>query len=221
MKSALAFGLSATLLSGCASIFTGTTQNVTVDTGQPGQMVVVLGDPSATALLELKDNEDMAKGIVDLIAPLLPPDRRAALDKLSVEELITRMVVWVKLDQVPPELAGSGMAALPDAIKEQLSDLLGIEAVGPSPLTATLDKGDEYAVIAWQKGYQAGVGKIDTTFNYVTLVDILTAGLGVIVDAWTGAWFDLTPDHVQVTLQPEAPPPAPAPPPHGTKHKHG
>jgi hypothetical protein len=52
---------------------------------------------------------------------------------------------------------------------------------------------------------------VETRFNFVSILNIFTLGLGFIVDALTGAWLSLHPS--ELSWQLEALPPTPAPTP--------
>jgi hypothetical protein len=87
-------------------------------------------------------------------------------------------------------------------VKKRLAGALGLEGLGPSPLDTKLKKGRKYAVIAWQEGFSARTAGIDMKFNWVVLVNVFNAFLGVPVDILTGAWFNLSPSRLQLRLTP-------------------
>jgi hypothetical protein len=156
--------------------------------------------------------DELREFALTLLGPYLPPEVRETAQHMSIDELVTKLVLLTRLSEVPPELissAGSFLSAIPGPVVDKLSDFLGIEGVGVSPTGWELKKGKPYAIVTWQKGYGAKLLKVDTTFNWVTLVNVLNAFLGVIVDGLTGAWFNLTPSEVTYTLEPL--PAAPAP----------
>jgi len=204
-------GLVLTLNVGCATVFTGTRQDISVLSTPPGATVVVLGGTPANLALRAKKVDELRAFVLSLLGPYLPPEVRAAAQAMSIDELLTKLVLLTRLSELPPELVASSAVfatAIPGPILDKLSDFLGIEGVGVSPTKWELKKGKPYALVTWKKGYGAKLLKVDTTFNWVTLVNVLNAFLGVIVDGLTGAWFNLTPSEVTYTLEPL---PAPAP----------
>ncbi|MEW5742103.1 MAG: hypothetical protein AB1938_24520 [Myxococcota bacterium] len=199
--------------SGCATVFTGTRQDIALTSTPPGATVVVLGGTPANLALRAKKVDDLRELVLSLLGPYLPEEVKEAAKVMDIDELVTKLVLLTRLSEVPPELvasAGSFLSAIPGPIVDKLADILGIEGAGVSPTKFELKKGKPYAVVTWAKGYGAKLLKVDTTFNWVTLVNVLNAFLGVIVDGLTGAWFNLSPDEVVYTL---APLPAAAPPP--------
>jgi hypothetical protein len=204
--------LAVTLNVGCASVFTGTRQSISVVSTPPGATVVVLGGTPANLALRAKKVDELREFALSLLGPFLPPEVRETAKQMSIDELVTKLVLLTRLSELPPELVGTAASFasnIPGPIIDKLSDFLGIEAAGVSPTAWELKKGKPYAIVTWQKGYGAKLLKVDTTFNWVTLVNVLNAFLGVIVDGLTGAWFNLTPSEVTYTLEPL--PAAPAP----------
>jgi hypothetical protein len=117
----------------------------------------------------------------------------------------------LRLTEVPPDLvttASQVFAALPSPIADKVKDLLGIEGVGVTPWKIELKKGHPYALVTWQRGRKARLLVVDTTFNWVVLLNILVGVVPGVVDVLTGAWFNLTPREVKYTLDPM---PGPAP----------
>ncbi|MCC6333680.1 MAG: hypothetical protein IT380_06805 [Myxococcales bacterium] len=202
--------------SACATVFTGTRQDIAVTSTPPGATVVVLGGTPANLALRAQKVAELREPVLALLGPHLPEPVRAALQEMDVDELVTKLVLLTRVSELPPELAASAgglLSAIPGPIVDKLTELLGIEGTGVSPTKFELKKGKPYAVVLWAKGYGAKLLKVDTTFNWVTLVNVLNAFLGVIVDGVTGAWFNLTPEEVGSTLSPlpTPPPAAPAP----------
>lgn len=205
MRRLVLLGLAVTLHVGCASVFTGTRQNISVVSTPPGATVVVLGGTPANLALRAKKVDELREFALNLLGPFLPPEVREAAQHMSIDELVTKLVLLTRLSDVPPELisaSGSFLSAIPGPVIDKLADFLGIEGAGVSPTAWELKKGKPYAIVTWQKGYGAKLLKVDTTFNWVTLVNVLNAFLGVIVDGLTGAWFNLTPSEVTYTLEP-------------------
>lgn len=195
-----------TLNLGCAAIFTGTRQTIPVTSTPPGATVVVLGGTPANLALRAKQVSDLRGPALALLGPALPPEARAAVEAWSIDELVTKLVLLTRLSELPPELvasAGEFLKLVPGPIVDKLSDLLGVEGAGVTPTQYELKKGKPYALVTWEKGYGAKLLKVDTTFNWVTLLNIFNGIIpGLIIDGLTGAWFNLSPDEVVYTLEP-------------------
>ncbi len=210
-------GLVVLMQVGCAAIFTGTKQEISITSAPPGATVVVVGGTPAALALKAKKVSDFKDKIVNMLGGALPPDAKALLLTLSIEELITQLVLWTKASDLPPEMvgkAGRAFDGVPSIIRDKVTDYLGLEGLGTTPSKQTLGKGHNYAVVAWAKGYRARLIEVDTKFNWVVLLNIFNGILpGLIVDGLTGAWLNLTPDEVALDLEPlPAPPAAPGAP---------
>jgi len=193
------------LCSSCATILTGNRTAVSFASDPPGASIVVIRGPAAEVASQARDFGLLREQVMQVISPFVPAQVRPLLDRTSPDELLTQLVLWTKLGEVPPEwVSGTGNALdkLPEPVAEQLGDLLGIEALSAAPSRIELKKGEERAVIAWQKGRHAKLLTIDTRFNWVTLLDVFTLGIGLIVDVASGAWFDLEPRELHFSLQP-------------------
>lgn len=195
-----------TLNLGCASIFTGTRQTIPIVSTPPGATVVVLGGTPANLALRAKQVSDLREPALALLGPVLPEEARAAVQAWSIDELVTKLVLLTRLSELPPDLlaaAGEFLKLVPGPIVDKLSDLLGIEGAGVTPTEYELKKGKPYALVTWEKGYGAKLLRVDTRFNWVTLLNVFNGIIpGLIIDAITGAWFNLTPDEVVYTLEP-------------------
>jgi len=197
------------LCSGCATILTGNRTAVSFASDPPGANVVVIRGPAAEVASQAHDFGLLREQVMQVISPFVPAQVRPILERTSPDELLTQLVLWTKLGEVPPEwvaATGNALDKLPEPVAEQLGDLLGIEALAKAPARIELKKGEERAVIAWKKGRHAKLLTIDTRFNWVTLLDVFTLGIGLIVDVADGAWFDLEPRELQFSLPPLAAP---------------
>lgn len=192
------------LCSGCATIFTGTSQSIQVTTQPVGSYVVVVGTPMAPVILTARSSAETTRKLLSLLGPVIPEGARAKLALLDIDELVTKLVVWVKLDKIPPELVGHA-EQVPPYVRDKLLDVIGVKAFGLSPVTVRLKKGQEYAVLSWREGHKARTAAIDMKFNWVVVVNVLNLFLGVPVDILTGAWFNLTPTRIDLTLPSIAP----------------
>ena len=197
----LLISLALVLSSGCATIFTGTSQTIHVATEPAGSYVVVVGTPMAPVILAARNSTATTRKVISLLGPIIPEGARAKLQLLDVDELITKLVVWAKLDKIPPELVGHA-EHVPAYVRNQLLDLIGVKAFGLSPISPKLKKGQEYAVLTWREGHKARTAAVDMKFNWVVVVNVFNLFLGVPIDILTGAWFNLTPSKIELTLPP-------------------
>lgn len=200
------------LLAGCATVFTGTKQEVPITSSPPGATVVVVSGTAANLALKAKKVSDFKDTLVNgLLGGALPPEAKAVLLSLSTDELITQLVLWVRAQQVPAAVAGGAaqaqqvLALVPLFLREKVGAYLGISAIEATPFSPKLRKGREYALVTWAPEHRARLLEIDTRFNWVVLLNVFTFGLGAIVDVLTGAWLNLTPQEVAFTLDPVAP----------------
>lgn len=209
----------ALVTSGCASILTGIRQDVLVDAVPPGATVVVVGGLPASVALTTEEISGVKDTLVSLLGSNLPPVTRARLLALTPDALVTVLVTSLQLDKrLPGEKAqafGETLELIPGPVRDRLSDYLGLETMGAAPRTVTLGKGRPWALVAFKEGHGARLLTIKTKFNWVTLLNVLTLGLGAIVDVLTGAWRNLAVDELHFSLDPLPSPiplPVPAPP---------
>lgn len=205
--------------SGCASILTGIRQDVLVDAQPPGATVVVVGGLPASVALTSEEVFGLKDTLVTLLGSNLPPPTRARLLALTPDALVTVLVTSLQLGQrLPADKAqafGDTIELIPGPVRDRLSDYLGLETMGAAPRTVTLGKGRPWALVAFKEGHGARLLTIKTKFNWVTLLNILTLGLGAIVDVLTGAWRNLAVEELHFSLDPLPSPiplPVPAPP---------
>jgi hypothetical protein len=189
--------------SGCATVFTGTSQRITVETDPPGATVIVIGTPMASVLLAGGRSTQFTRPLLSILGPMVSDATRQKLELLDFDELVTRLVLWSR-DRIPPEVE-AGAAVLPPEIKSRILGYLGVKGVGPSPLVVKLKKGRKYAVIAFQEGYQARTAGIQMKFNWVFVLNIFNAFILSPVDIVTGAWFKLSPGTLHLELRPAGP----------------
>lgn len=196
--------LVAVFTSGCATIFTGTRQEIAFSS-QPPSSTVVLGGTPAEILAKVKDLNDAKDFLVRLFAPLLPADARAFLEALSPDELLTFIVAAT--NPTPPaaealDAVGDVYARAPRILREVVAKSLFVQGFGTTPLALELKKGAEYAAISWAPGRRARLLVVETRFNFVTLLNVFTLGIGFVVDVLTGAMFNLAPSELRWELAP-------------------
>ena len=73
-----------------------------------------------------------------------------------------------------------------------------------TPAILELERKNSYTLVLWKEGYEETQFPITRRMRTGPLIlDILFTGLlGVVVDHFTGGWWDLQPETVSVTLQP-------------------
>lgn len=205
----LLFSCVAVVSTGCATVLSGTRQDVSF-VSSPSSTAVVLGGLPADILTKVKDLSEAKDFIVRLISPGLTDEARRFLDSLNPDELLTMLFVVLHPTAETSstvDRAGQLYARTPQLVRDVVSRLISVNAAGSTPFTADLRKGKEYAAIAWAPGRRARLLVVETRFNFVSLLNIFTLGLGFIVDALTGAWLSLHPSEVSWQLDALPPPP--------------
>ncbi len=198
---------------GCATVLSGTRQDVTF-VSSPSSTTVVLGGAPADLLVKVRDVSEAKDFIVRLISPGLTDEARRFLESLNPDELLTMLFAilhpTVETSNTVGRL-GQLYARTPQIVRDVVSKLIFVNAAGETPFTADLRKGKEYAAIAWSPGRRARLLVVETRFNFVSLLNIFTLGLGFVVDALTGAWLSLHPSELSWQLEALPPPPPPNP----------
>lgn len=190
---------------GCATILSGTRQTVTLESVPPGAPVVVVGGAAAQLAVKLQKATQVRDLALKILQPVVSPELAAIMQQASPDELVTQLVILTQRGEIPPEWiqkAGTAVAKIPQPVVEKIVEQLGIEGIGATPYQVELKKGRPWAVVSWQVGHRGKLMVIDTKFNWICLLNILTAGLGMIVDVATGAWLSLDPTQVAYTLEP-------------------
>lgn len=186
---------------GCATIFSGTSKKVRIESDPPGAGVVVIGGGTASMILKAQKIANLADKIIAELGPHVPKDSVAELKKYSLED----MVGIIALSMTSPfsmsflsENTRTALAKIPKPIKDVILDMIGIEETGKTPMSVTLKKGGAYAVVVAPEGKVPKVVGLKTSFDFLVLLNVLNLFLGVPVDILAGAWFDLGPDRVFV-----------------------
>ena len=196
---------------GCATVLSGTRQDISF-VSVPSSTTVVLGGALAYLLVKVKDLSDAKDFIVRLISPGLTDEARRFLEALNPDELLTMLFAILHPTAETSNtvnLMGQLYARTPRIVRDVVSKLIFVTAAGETPFTADLHKGKEYAAIAWSPGRRARLLVVETRFNFVSLLNIFTLGLGFVVDALTGAWLSLHPSELSWQLDALPPPPPP------------
>lgn len=192
-------------LSGCATVFSGTSQHVSIKAAPADTTIVVLGGPIGAGIAKVGRVAEIQRRVLTLLFQSDAEEYRQFIATVGLEGLITRILLEVKLGQPPTDLtdqAGQIYSRIPRLFKERLVQAIGLEAFGVGQVEARLQRGEIYAVIGWRLGSNIRIRAIDSTLNWTTLWNILNLGIGYAVDLYTGAWTRLTPTNVELTLDP-------------------
>lgn len=187
--------------SGCATIFSGTSAHVQIDSEPRQANVVVIGGGAASMILKAQRIAGLADRIIDQLKPHLPGDAVDELRRHSLED----MVGIIALSLTSPvsmmflsEKTRDAIAKIPTPVRDAVLSMIGIESVGRTPMSVTLKKGGSYAVVIAPEGTAPRIVGLKTSFDWLVLLNVLNAFLGVPIDMLTGAWFDVGPDKVFV-----------------------
>lgn len=189
---------------GCATVFTGSSKKVTVETTPPRAKIAVVGGAAGTLIVKAKKYGDLAPRILKLLDPHLSKEARDALALLEVDELITLAAVFLSptLEGIAlPEKVKAELTKLPSSARREVAAILGIDRVGLAPLTCALRNGQDYAVIVYHDGYRAKVSALEAKLNWLVFLNVFNGFLGVPIDLFSGAWREVEPDRLHVTLR--------------------
>ncbi|MBZ0236497.1 MAG: hypothetical protein K8M05_29490 [Deltaproteobacteria bacterium] len=190
---------------GCATIFSGSSQKVTVTATPSDSTIIVLGGATGAAVAKIGKVADLQQRVLGLLHGELSAEDRELIAAVGIERFITGLIVEVKTGQTPAgtteELARL-YERIPRPIKDRLVSTIGLEAFGVGRVDVELDRGEIYAVIGWRAGADIEIKSIDGSFNWTTLWNVLNFGLGVPVDLYTGAWLKLAPPRLELRLEP-------------------
>jgi len=186
---------------GCATIFSGSSTKVRIESNPSGANVVVLGGGAASMILKAQKIAGLADRIISKISPHVPKDSVDELKKHSLED----MVGIIALSLTSPmsmmflsEKTRTAINNIPKPIKDAVLDMIGIEEIGHTPMSVTLKKGGAYAIVVAPEGKAPKIVGLKSSFDFLVLLNVLNAFLGVPVDILTGAWMDLGPEKVVV-----------------------
>jgi hypothetical protein len=187
---------------GCATIFSGTSSKIRIESNPSGANVVVIGGGTASMILKAKQIAGIADKILAQLGPHVPKDSIAELKKHSLED----MVGIIALSLSNPLSMGflsentrAAIASVPAPVREAVLDMIGIEETGKTPMSVTLDKGvAAYAIVVAPEGKAPKIVGLKNEFDFIVLLNVLNLFIGVAVDALTGAWFDVGPEKVMV-----------------------
>jgi hypothetical protein len=193
------------VIPGCATIFSGSSQRVSIRATPEDTTIIVLGGPTGAAIAKVAKVAHLQRRVLGLLAGTLRPEDEQLILEVGLERFITGLILDVKTGQVPPDTTaqlGELYRRIPRPIKDKLVSTFGLEAFGVGRVDEKLDRGENYAVNGWRTGSVVKIRSIDGSFNWATLWNILNLGLGVPVDLYTGAWLKLSPASLDLALQP-------------------
>lgn len=191
--------------SGCATIFSGSSQNVSIRVTPEDSTIIVLGGATGAALAKVGKVAYIQRRILELLSPAVSAEDREFIAAVGIERFLTNLILEMKTGRVPTDTTqqlAEIYARIPRPLKEKIMGTIGLEAFGVGSLDVELDRGEIYAVIGWRTGSDIKIRSIDGSFNWATLWNILNLGLGVPIDLYTGAWLKLAPSKLEFTLEP-------------------
>lgn len=192
------------LSTGCATVLSGTRQDISFSS-EPASTTVVLGGAPAEILATLKDVTEAKDFVVRLLGAGLTDEARRFLEALTPDELLTMLVAVLHPTAATAntvDTLGAIYARTPQLVRDVVTKTIFVAGAGTTPLTVNLKKGSEYAAVSWAPGRRAKLLVVETRFNFVSLLNVFTLGLGFVVDALTGAWFSLHPNELSWQLPP-------------------
>lgn len=181
--------------SGCATVFKGTRRDVAFFS-HPTSTAVVMSGAAGSVLAKVHDLDEARALLLELLSPVVPSETRQTLEALSADQLLTMLFAVLQPARATNEAIdelGRLSAQLPPTARAMIADTIFVEDAGFTPLTVSLRKGREYAGVAWAPGRRAHLFVVRSHFDAVALLNVFTLGIGFLVDAITGAWFDLEP----------------------------
>ncbi|MHC5019337.1 MAG: hypothetical protein ACYTGX_04340 [Planctomycetota bacterium] len=197
--------LTGLLASGCATIFSGFSQDVTLTSDVEGAQCIVLSGTVGTALSVASGVSDLSQKVFDLMDPMLEEGDRAMLRQADLNELITYGAIAMSEVEIPKELDSTMrfLKRIPKSVWKRVMELFYIVDVGPFPREVELRRARTSAIVVWAPGHKADVITVHGyRFNLVVLWNLITIiPLGIIVDAATGAWGKY-PSVIPITLEP-------------------
>ena len=189
---------------GCATIFSGTSTKVRIESEPSGANVVVLGGGAASMILKAQKIAGLADRILDKIGPHVPKESVAELKKHSLEEMVGIIALSLTSPLSMTFLSAETRTAInniPKPIKDAVLDMIGIEEIGHTPMSVNLKKGGAYAFVVAPEGKAPKIVGLKSSFDLLVLLNVLNLFIGVPVDVLTGAWMDLGPEKVHVRFR--------------------
>jgi hypothetical protein len=186
---------------GCAMIFSGTSADVRIDSDPSGANVVVLGGSAGSIVLKATKVAALADTLLAQLKGHVGDESMGELRKHSLEEIVGIIAVSLTSPMsltFLSEKTRQDLMKIPKPIRDIVYKMLGVEAVGKTPLSLDLKKSGGYAIIVAPEGKAPKVVGLETSINWTTLLNVLNAFLGVPIDLLTGAIWNLEPERVFV-----------------------
>lgn len=189
---------------GCATIFTGTSDEVLVDCDPEGATCAVIGGGGVGGLLVTASQVNAGmRTILRMVERHVSPSARETLSRVDFNELVAALVARSRVDRLPPGLvsdAASIIEGLSKGLVDDILEALGIQEIGTSPFEVRLKKGRPWGVLCFKEGYKARIELIGLRFNPVTFLNVFNLFIGCGIDIMTGAMFNLE-DRVRIRLK--------------------
>jgi len=186
---------------GCATIFSGTSTKVRIESDVPEASVVVIGGGAASMILKAQKIAGLADRIIAKLSPHVPKESMDELRKHSLEEMVGIIAVSMTSPMslmFLSEKTRDAIAKIPAPVRDAVLSMIGIEAVGKTPMSVSLKKQGSYAIVVAPEGKAPKIVGLKSSFDFMVLLNVLNLFIGVPVDILTGAWFDLGPEKVVV-----------------------
>ncbi len=191
------------LCTGCATILSGSSQEVSFRSDPQQAAFVVVGGTVGKYMITASKTSDTAQKLRTVLAPHLDRETTEFLRQFTLEELISYLVIYANPGQLAaaiPDDVTAVLNTLPKSILKTALGQIGIETFGVTPTTEALDTDSSYIVLGYLDGRKVDTFVIETERNGYVFLNVLTLGLGLIVDLISGAWCELDTDTVQLTL---------------------
>lgn len=203
LMTAVAFAAAASQV-GCATLFTGTSEDLTIESDPPNAVVVVIGGTVGNLLVRASQATSVAQKIFDVLDPHLGTELRETLRKVDLNELIAALGTLARLNRIPTGLVDdvrSVVEKIPRPIAEKAMEVLGLDHVGTTPTKCRIGKGGPTAVIAWAEGHHPRMESVDVRFNWVAVLNVFNFFIGLAIDIPTGAWLEPKTDRLRIRLK--------------------
>ena len=192
------------LQTGCASIFTGTRQHVEIQTSPSGAQVVVIGGKAGLAVLAVSKFGSVTGPVLRLLGSNLDAAGQDSLKSLEPAGFIISIVLALQgtPTSLIPEETAQMIATIPGSLRKKVLTVLAVKSQGASPHRCELKKGGPYAVLAWTEGYRGRGRTLGVSLNGTVFLNIFNFFvIGVPIDILTGAWMNLDPEKMHVSLE--------------------
>ncbi|MCB1179992.1 MAG: hypothetical protein KDK36_20610 [Leptospiraceae bacterium] len=194
------FLITALSLNNCATIFSGTSQDVEINAKPQGTTIIILGG----TIGKIIRYGAKIQSFIDIFSEYLDEEDKKVLERYSFESLITAVILEVR-GVVPVERSMSQevakvLAKIPRSYKVKVLNTFGMEEFALAPVKTELKTSGGYAVIGYMSGKKIVVKEINTRLNWTILWNVLNGFILLPIDVLTGAYKKLTPLELDMEL---------------------